>query len=99
MKTVEETLAELIDREEIRDLPVRYCDCVWRGDVAGIADLFAAAGWFTVKPPHPERKNAKWNGSEPATISTNTSRWATAGNSHHATSPRSVSTPLPPKPP
>lgn len=49
MKTVEETLAELVDREEIRDLPVRYCDCVWRNDVAGIVDLFAADGSFTVK--------------------------------------------------
>lgn len=49
MKTVEETLAELVDREEIRDLPVRYCDCVWRGDVAGIVELFAPDGSFTVK--------------------------------------------------
>ena len=54
MKTVEETLAELIDREEIRDLPVRYCDCVWRNDVAGIVDLFTADGSFTVKTPDGE---------------------------------------------
>jgi hypothetical protein len=54
MKTIEETLAELVDREEIRDLPVRYCDCVWRGDVAGIVDLFAADGSFTVKTPDSE---------------------------------------------
>jgi SnoaL-like domain len=54
MKTVEETLAELVDREEIRDLPVRYCDCVWRNDVAGIVDLFAADGSFTVKTPDGE---------------------------------------------
>ena len=54
MKTVEETLAELIDREEIRDLPVRYCDCVWRNDVAGLVDLFAADGSFTVKTPDSE---------------------------------------------
>jgi hypothetical protein len=57
MKTVEETLAELLDREEIRDLPVRYCDCVWRGDVAGIVDLFAADGSFTVKTPDSESVN------------------------------------------
>ncbi len=49
MKTVEEMLAELADREAIRDLPVRYCDCVWRNDVAGIVDLFTADGSFTVK--------------------------------------------------
>ena len=120
MKTVEETLAELVDREEIRDLPVRYCDCVWRNDVAGIVDLFAADGSFTVKTPDGETvhkgrealiktyteglrdlkprpyihnhvvelgyygrgqgdatstcaaKIATWNGSDPATTSTNT---------------------------
>lgn len=49
MKTVEETLTELCDREAIRDLPVRYCDCVWRGDVAGIVDLFTDDGSFTIK--------------------------------------------------
>jgi len=54
MKTVEETLSELVDREEIRDLPVRYCDCVWRGDVAGIVDLFTADGSFTVKSQEQE---------------------------------------------
>lgn len=54
MKTVEETLVELLDREEIRDLPVRYCDCVWRGDVAGIVELFAADGSFIVKTPNGE---------------------------------------------
>jgi hypothetical protein len=37
----------LLAREAIRDLPVRYCDCVWRGDAAGIAALFAANGVFT----------------------------------------------------
>lgn len=49
MKTVEETITELCDREAIRDLPTRYCDCVWRGDVAGIVDLFADDGSFTIK--------------------------------------------------
>ncbi len=49
MKTVEDTLTELCDREAIRDLPVRYCDCVWRGDVAGIVDLFTDDGVFTIK--------------------------------------------------
>lgn len=57
MKTVEETLAELIDREEIRDLPLRYCDCVWRNDVPGIVDLFAIDGSFTVKTPDSESIN------------------------------------------
>ena len=57
MKTVEETLAELVDREEIRDLPVRYCDCVWRGDVAGIVELFSADGEFIVKTLESESVN------------------------------------------
>src|SRR6185437_3167444 len=54
MKSADELLSELLDREEIRDLPVRYCDCVWRNDVAGIVDLFAADGSFTVKTPDSE---------------------------------------------
>lgn len=32
---------ELADREAIRELPLRYCDCVWRGDAEGLAGLFA----------------------------------------------------------
>jgi hypothetical protein len=28
MKTTEELITELVDRA-IRDLPVRYCDCMW----------------------------------------------------------------------
>jgi SnoaL-like domain len=53
-QTVEEKFTELSDREAIRELPVRYCDCVWRGDVAGIVDLFAEDGSFTVKGPKRE---------------------------------------------
>jgi SnoaL-like domain len=48
MKTTDELVIELADREAIRELPVRYCDCVWRGDVEGIVDLFADDGNFTV---------------------------------------------------
>jgi hypothetical protein len=32
MKSTEELLTELADREAIRELPVRYCDCVWQGN-------------------------------------------------------------------
>ncbi len=35
-KSIEQTVAELADREAIRDLPLKYCDCVWRGDIEGI---------------------------------------------------------------
>lgn len=51
MKPLEELVAEMADREAIRDLPVRYCDCVWRGDVDGIVDLFTEDGSFTA-PRH-----------------------------------------------
>ena len=34
MKNNDELLNELLDREAIRELPVRYCDCVWRNDMA-----------------------------------------------------------------
>jgi hypothetical protein len=57
MKAVEEVVIELVDREKIRDLPVRYCDCVWRGDVAGIVDLFADDGSFIVNTPNGETVN------------------------------------------
>src|SRR5215469_7725075 len=49
MKNNDELLTELLDREAIRELPVRYCDCVWRNDMAGIVQLFAEDGSFTVK--------------------------------------------------
>ena len=49
MKSIEESLAELADREAIRELPVRYCDCVWRNDLAGLVDLFTADASFIYK--------------------------------------------------
>ncbi len=47
-KSIEQTITELADREAIRELPQRYCDCVWQGDVEGIVKLFADDGEFTV---------------------------------------------------
>jgi SnoaL-like protein len=47
-KTVESMVNELADREAIRALPQRYCDCVWRSDAAGVVALFAEDGSFTV---------------------------------------------------
>ncbi|HCU88472.1 MAG TPA: hypothetical protein DGR97_00920 [Gammaproteobacteria bacterium] len=44
---IEQQLASLLAREAIRDLPLRYCDCVWRDDIDGIIDLFADGGSFT----------------------------------------------------
>lgn len=47
MTMLDQSLAGLLAREAIRDLPNRYCDCVWRGDAAGIALLFAVDAHFT----------------------------------------------------
>jgi hypothetical protein len=46
-KSIEQTVSELADREAIRELPQRYCDCVWQGDIAGIINLFAEDATFT----------------------------------------------------
>lgn len=51
MSNVQAILAELLDREAIRDLPLRYCDCVWRHDVEGLVDLFAPDGAFSIAGP------------------------------------------------
>lgn len=40
-----QSLREVVDREAIRNLPLRYCDCVWRKDVDGYLELFTSDGW------------------------------------------------------
>ncbi len=37
---LEALVRDLADREAIRALPMRYCDCVWRRDAEGLAALF-----------------------------------------------------------
>ena len=49
MKTTDELVRELVDREAIRDLPVRYCDCLWRKDVDGLLGLFTDDATFVIK--------------------------------------------------
>ncbi len=56
-KTLEQTITELADRDQIRELPQRYCDCVWRGDVDGIVALFAEDGVFTIAGNNRETTN------------------------------------------
>jgi hypothetical protein len=41
-------LQALLDREAIRDLPLRYCDRVWQNDIAGLVKLFAREGEFAM---------------------------------------------------
>jgi hypothetical protein len=49
MKTLEELIRGLADREAIRDLAVRYCDCLWRKDLEGLLALFADDAVFVMK--------------------------------------------------
>lgn len=49
MKTTDELVRELADREAIRDLPVRYCECLWRKDVDGLLGLFKDDATFVMK--------------------------------------------------
>ena len=49
MKTTDELVRELADREAIRDLPIRYCDCLCRNDLDGLVSLFTEDGSFVVK--------------------------------------------------
>lgn len=55
-KSIDQIATELADREAIRELPQRYCDCVWRGDVEGIVNLFTEDGEFTVLGQNRENK-------------------------------------------
>jgi hypothetical protein len=55
-KSIEQMATELADREAIRELPQRYCDCVWRGDVEGIVSLFTEDGEFTILGHQRENK-------------------------------------------
>ncbi|MGD9601626.1 MAG: nuclear transport factor 2 family protein [Gammaproteobacteria bacterium] len=48
MAKTKNQLEALLDREAIRDLPVRYCDRVWHDDIGGLVDLFAKEGEFVI---------------------------------------------------
>ena len=49
MKTTDELVGELTDREGIRDLAARYCDYVCRADLDGLVSLFTEDGTFKVE--------------------------------------------------
>ena len=53
-KSLEQIVTELADRDAIRELPQRYCDCVWQGDVDRLVNLFTADGAFTIIGPNRE---------------------------------------------
>ncbi|MGH7985276.1 MAG: nuclear transport factor 2 family protein [Candidatus Binataceae bacterium] len=47
-KTIDQLVNEVADRQAIGELPQRYCDCVWRGDVEALVNLFSENGSFVV---------------------------------------------------
>ena len=49
MKTTDELVRELADREAIRDLPIRYCDCLCQNDLEGLVSLFTEDATFAAK--------------------------------------------------
>ena len=54
MKPTEELVRELVDREAIRDLSNRYCDCLYRHDLDGLVTLFTQDASFVVKDAEAE---------------------------------------------
>jgi len=48
---IENRVRDMADREAIRELPLRYCDCVWRKDADGIAGLYTEDGCFDFGQP------------------------------------------------
>ena len=50
-KNTDTLLQEVIDREAIRDLPLRYCHCVWQKDPDGYVNLFTEDGAVSTNDP------------------------------------------------
>lgn len=50
-QSTETAIQEVIDREAIRNLPLRYCHCVWQKDLDGYANLFTEDGSFGTNDP------------------------------------------------
>ena len=50
-KSTEALLQEVVDREEIRTLPLRYCHTVWQKNADEYANLFTEDGSFGTNDP------------------------------------------------
>ena len=50
-ETLMQEVQQLIDREEIRTLPVRYCHTVWQKDLDGYVNLFTDDGSMSTTDP------------------------------------------------
>jgi SnoaL-like domain len=48
-KSKEQMVDEMLDREAIRDLPVRYCHYVWSNNLEGVLSLFTEDGVFAME--------------------------------------------------
>ena len=51
MKSTDEMIREVADREAIRELLMRYCDCIYREDLEGLLNLFTEHASYIVKGP------------------------------------------------
>lgn len=45
-------LQGVIDREAIRDLPLKYCHCIWQKDLDNWVDLFTSDGAISTTDPN-----------------------------------------------
>ena len=58
-KSTETLVQEVIDREAIRSLPLRYCHCVWQKDLDGYVNLFTEDGAFSTDNPNLPRAQGR----------------------------------------
>lgn len=49
-KSREQLIDEMLDREAIRDLAIRYCDYIWRDEIPQVIDTFTADAAFISAP-------------------------------------------------
>ena len=59
MATSDALIQEVIDREAIRTLPVRYCHCVWQKDPESWANLFTEDGEISTTDPSMPRTQGR----------------------------------------
>jgi len=50
-KSRNQLVDEMLDREAIRDLAIRYCDYIWRDEISQVIDTFTPDGAFISAPP------------------------------------------------
>ena len=58
-KSNDALIQEVIDREAIRTLPVRYCHCVWQKDPDNWANLFTNDGEISATDPSMPRAQGR----------------------------------------